>query len=141
MAGIVVTMAVAADRMVRIRIDDARIQRYLVSRLNDARSTFIRNMSLAETNPNAGRRRGEGWHFPSIPGGYPRTDTGRLANSVDFQIGEREGILFSDIEYAIFLATGTRNMAPRKMLEDALEEVMAARPETDMLANAVVIDD
>jgi len=126
MAGITVTLSTRRDRMVEPRIDERRIRNYIANRLNDARNTFIRHM-------NDGRPR------RSEPGEYPRTDSGRLSTSVDFEVGEREGRLYTDVEYAIFLATGTRRMASRRMLADALEEVMAERPGAEELARAFMV--
>jgi hypothetical protein len=120
-----ISLVADVDRVLSVRVDDAKITAYIGARLNDARNHFIRNMS------------GGG---PSLPGDFPKTDTGRLAASVDFDVGFREGSLFTDVEYARFLVTGTRHMAERKMLADALEEIMDARPATDELADIFVIE-
>ena len=120
-------------------IDDAVIGEWIEQRLNDARNTFIQHMSGGGGGQSY-RRGKQGHHQASAPGDYPATDSGRLANSVDYQVtGPREGKLFSDIEYAAYLTDGTSKIAPRKMLVDALDEVMAARPNTDELAQAVKI--
>lgn len=114
-------------------IDDARIAQWIENRLNDARNTFIRNVSRG-----AGGGRMYGSHKASAPGEYPVTDTGRLVNSVDYQMtGPREGKLISDIVYAAYLTSGTFKMAPRKMLVEALEEALDARPHEEELARAV----
>lgn len=121
------------------RIDDAVISAWIEGRLNDARNTFIVHMS----GGGGGRsyRRGKsGVHQASAPGDYPASDSGRLANSVDYQmVNPREGQLRSDIEYAAYLTDGTTRMASRKMLVDAMEEVLEARPMDDELAQAVSI--
>lgn len=126
MADVTVTIATTAAIALNPHIDDAVIAAYIESRLNDARNTFITSM-------------GSGPSY-SAPGQYPHQQSGRLAGSVDTQMsGEREGQLFSDLDYAAYLTDGTTHMAPRRMLGDAMDEVMAARPETDELAKAVVI--
>ena len=107
-------------------IDDQVIAAWIESRLNDGRNKFITSMGAGPGH--------------SSPGAYPNQQTGALAGSVDYQMtGAREGELFSDLNYAAYLTDGTSKMAPRKMLWDAFEEVMASRPETDELAQAVQI--
>ena len=107
-------------------IDEGLISEWIENRLNDGRTVFLRAMS-----------RGGG---PSSPGEYPVTDGGRLVGSVDYEMsGPLEGRLFSDVEYAAYLTMGTRKMAPRKMLEDALEEALAAAPHSEELANAITL--
>lgn len=114
-------------------IDDDIIAEWIEDRLNDGRNEFIKAMGRA----------GNG---PSKPGEYPKTDGGRLANSVDYQMnGTREGTLGSDVIYALYLTTGTSTkggkpkMAPRKMFVEALDDALKRRPETDQLAKAVTL--
>lgn len=123
MVEVVVKVTKEAVDELTVKIDDDVIEAWIDERLNDARNTFIGHM---------------GGGGPSSPGDYPKTDTGRLANSVDYQMTDaRSGVLYSDIEYAGYLTDGTKHMAPRLMLGDALDEVMGARPNTDELAKAV----
>jgi hypothetical protein len=122
------TLAIKIDAKVEglptLKIDEAAVHRWIGNRLNGARNRFIRAVSAGKPNP-------------SRPGEYPRTDTGRLVNSVHIQmIHWSEGSLRSDVEYAEYLTRGTRRMAPRKMLREALDEEIEARPETDELAKA-----
>jgi hypothetical protein len=113
-------------------IDDNEIAAWVEGRLNDARNTFIMNVSRG-----SGGGRTYGNHTASRPGGYPVTDTGRLVNSVDIQMhGPHSGALTSDVQYAAWLTDGTRYMAARKMLKDALEEAMDKRPASEALAKA-----
>jgi hypothetical protein len=114
----------------RAEIDEEIIAEWIEDRLNDGRNEFIKAMG----------RKGNG---PSAPGEYPKTDGGRLANSVDYQMeGTREGVLGSDVIYALYLTTGTtskngkQKMAPRKMFVEALDDALKRRPETDKLAKA-----
>lgn len=121
---------------VAAKINDAAIAEWIEERLNDARNLFVRQMGRG-----GGGGRTYGRHRASAPGEYPATDTGRLANATDYRMtGPREGVLGSDIEYATYLAFGTRKMAPRKMYVDALEEVMATRAGVDALVQAVEIE-
>jgi hypothetical protein len=124
LSDVVVTVAATAGTA-SAEIDDGVISAWIEGRLNDARNIFIQNVS-----------RGGG---PSVGGEYPVTDTGRLVNSVDFQMnGPREGQLDSDVSYAVFLTTGTTKMAKRKMLPEALEEAME-RGNADGLREAVKV--
>lgn len=108
-------------------IDDDIIAEWIEDRLNDGRNEFIRAMG----------RPGNG---PSAPGEYPKTDGGRLANSVDYQMtGTRMGTLGSDVIYALYLTTGTQKMAPRKMFVEALDDALKRRPENDKLAKAATL--
>lgn len=124
MGEITVTVTTKSDG-INAHIDDATITAWIEERLNDARNRFITSM-------------GSGGH--SAPGAYPNQQTGALASSVDSEMtGAREGHLFSDIEYAGYLAEGTSKMAKRKMLWEAMTETIDERPETDQLAEAVKI--
>lgn len=114
-------------------IDDDIIAEWVEDRLNDGRNEFIRAMG----------RPGNG---PSSPGEYPKTDGGRLASSVDYQMtGTRMGTLGSDVIYALYLTSGTttkrgtQKMAPRKMFIEALDDALKRRPENDKLAKAATL--
>jgi hypothetical protein len=121
-----VTVTSRVNPEVDPHIDDEIIAEWIEGRLNDGRNRFITSMGSGPRH--------------SAPGAYPNQQTGALAGSVNYQMtGPREGELFSDIEYAGYLAGGTDKMAKRKMLWEAFEESLAARPETDQLARAVVI--
>jgi len=122
MADITVTVRVELDNLFGVEIDEGIITSWIENRLNDARSYFISNAS----GPS-----------PSSPGAWPGADTGRLIGSIDYQASGREGELTSDVEYAGYLTTGTSKMAARKMLPDALDESLSARPELAELARAV----
>ena len=123
-----VSLKVKLDDLPHAVVSDDHVERWITNRLNDARNHFIRKVS-------------RGSNRRSLPGEYPATDGGRLVNSVSdpnaiVMVSKREGSLRSDLEYAEYLTTGTKKMAPRKMLGDALDEVIKARPETDELAKA-----
>jgi hypothetical protein len=122
MAGITVRITVDVDNLPKVEVDEGIITNWIENRLNDARNYFISNAS----GPS-----------PSAPGAWPGADTGRLIGSVDYQAGGREGELFSEVDYAGYLTTGTSKMAARKMLPDALDESLSARPELAELARAV----
>lgn len=125
--GNVVNIAFRLDGFAELphaEIDDDVIGEWIEDRLNDGRNEFITNMG----------RKG---NTRSAPGEYPKTDGGRLANSANAQMtGTREGVLGSDIEYALYLTTGTKFMAPRKMFVDALSDTLKKRPASEGLAKA-----
>src|SRR5262245_48947200 len=90
-------------------LDEAAITRWIEGRLNAARNVFIRNVSRGGGSGRIYRRGLTGFHRASAPGEYPATDHGRLVNSIDYRmISPTEGALFSEIDYAEFLTTGTR---------------------------------
>lgn len=121
-------------------VSDDAITAWIEARLNDARNLFIQRVSRGGGGGRTYRRGRGRYHRASAPGEYPATDTGRLVGSVNYQMyGPREGALFSDLEYARYLREGTANMAARRMLGDALTEVIESRPATDILARAARI--
>jgi len=127
-------------------ISDDQITSWIEARLNDARNLFVMRVQRGEGSGvyyKRGRGRGK---RRSAPGEYPVTeigtpDAGRLANSVATQMhGPREGSLFSDVQYARYLTEGTAHMEPRRMLHDALTEVLENRPATDRLVSAARLE-
>lgn len=50
---------------------------------------------------------------PSAPGDYPGVDTGALINSVQTERSGLKGRMYTNMEYAMYLEYGTRNMAAR----------------------------
>lgn len=121
----------------RASVEDDVISEWIEDRLNDGRNEFIMQMGRGG---GGGTGKGPKSHRPSAPGDYPRTDGGRLANSADYQMnGPREGTLGSDVEYALYLTTGTSKMAPRKMFTDALSDALKKRPAADRLAAAATL--
>src|SRR5262245_27888536 len=124
-----VTMSMKITNPPHPHVDDTEVQRWIEERLNDARNHFIRSVSRGG---GGGIKYGK--HRASAPGEYPATDSGRLVNSVDYQMDNpRQGRLHSDVKYAAYLTDGTRYMAPRKMLIEAVTEVLDARPKEDQL--------
>jgi hypothetical protein len=130
MVGISVT--IEFDDMPMPEVDEEAIGRWIEGRLNAARNLFIRNVSRGGGTGRTYRRGRRGVHQASAPGEYPVTDSGRLVNSIDYEMnGPLRGTLFSTVEYARFLrdgTTGIREMKPRKMLDEALEEALATGP-------------
>lgn len=139
MAGVHVT--IEFDALPEPEIDDEAITAWIESRLNDARNLFIRNVSRGHGGGRTYRRsRGRIVHKASAPDEYPATDGGRLVGSIAPQmLGPREGALYSNVEYARYLAEGTQHMAPRRMLADAIAEVIENQPRGDVLASAARI--
>lgn len=63
-------------------------------------------------------------HQASAPGEAPATDTGRLANSIEFdQVGPLTATVGSRLIYALYLEYGTSRMAPRPYFRPAVEAV------------------
>jgi HK97 gp10 family phage protein len=70
-----------------------------------------------------------GAHQASAPGEAPAIDMGNLFNAVD--VSFEDGGLTAyvgprDVEYAVYLEYGTRNMAPRPFMTPAAEKVRPA---------------
>jgi|GEM_PF-2045142 len=124
-----------------IEIDDDAIAAWIEGRLDDAHELFIRQMSRGRGGGRIYRRPGRTLHYASAPGEYPVTDSGgRLVGSVHPEMTDkREGQLWSDVQYAGYLTSGTERMEPRRMLEDVINDVLAQRPESDQLARCVRI--
>jgi hypothetical protein len=59
--------------------------------------------------------------YASKPGFPPNTDTGRLVQSIDFDIDmeNAEGRIYSNLEYAPHMEFGTENIAPRPFMAPA----------------------
>jgi len=132
-----ISITVDLDRLPTLEISDDVVTNWIEARLNDARNTFIQNVSRGGGGGRTYRRGRRGMHRASAPGEYPVTDSGRLVNSVNFVVhSAQEGVLYADVEYAKFLTEGTARMAARRMLADALTEVLESRPREDALARA-----
>lgn len=61
-------------------------------------------------------------HKASAPGEPPKTDTGRLVNSIRTNFYALRAEIGSDVKYSAFLETGTSKMQPRPWLESSLDE-------------------
>lgn len=55
-------------------------------------------------------------HYPSSPGEYPKSDTGRLVSSIEVVIDGLTAYVGSNLNYATFLENGTTNMEARPWL-------------------------
>lgn len=63
-------------------------------------------------------------HTASAPGQPPMSDTGRLANSIEFdKVGPLTATVGSALNYAPWLEYGTVNMAARPFMRPAVEKV------------------
>jgi hypothetical protein len=61
-------------------------------------------------------------HRASAPGEVPAFRTGRLSKSTDYRRRNHLHLVFGQqAEYAVFLANGTRKMAPRANLKQAMD--------------------
>lgn len=124
MAGIGISVSFDAEALaaITVEIDEDIISQWVQERLDDARNHFMQEAS----GPS-----------PSAPGAYPGLRTGQLVGSVSVEAAGRSGSISAGASYASYLAGGTRKMAKRKMLAEALDESLSARPQTDQLAKAV----
>lgn len=129
------------DELPEPSIDDDAISNWIEARLNEGRNLFVNKVNRGHGSGVRYRRRRRSEHQGSAPGDFPAGDTGALAASIGVEMeGPRSGRLFSDIEYARYLTEGTMHMALRKMLHDAMQEVLEQRPQTDQLANAAKLE-
>jgi len=122
MAGLSIGVEVDLAGMPTVEIDEGMLAQWLQERLDDARNHFITSAS----GPS-----------PSAPGAYPGLRSGALVGSISVEASGRSGSISAGVAYAGFLASGTRRMAKRKMLAEALDETLSARPAADQLAQAV----
>lgn len=136
-----VNLSFDLDDLPEPKVDDEAISTWIEARLNEARNLFVQRVSRGGGGGRVYRRGRHITHRASGPGEYPATDQGRLVNSIATQMhGPREGSIFSDLEYSRYLTEGTAHMSARRMLRDALLEVLENVPGTDRLANAAKIE-
>jgi HK97 gp10 family phage protein len=84
----------------------------------ETRNEAVRGIQRGPATGKIYRRRGV-THQTSAPGEYPASDTGRLANSVEFdvsQVGRTEAIVGTNLVYGRYLEFGTSRMAARPWL-------------------------
>jgi phage gpG-like protein len=60
----------------------------------------------------------------SSPGAWPNNRTGRLNKSIRFVATDHDVTIGTNMPYSLFLRTGTKRMARRKMSDNALKEGM-----------------
>ena len=72
-------------------------------------------------NTQAGTKRGNKTHFPSLPGFPPNTDTGNLVKQIRFEFtnGGFTGLVGTNVKYGANLEFGTSKMKPRPWLGPA----------------------
>jgi len=121
LAGISITLTVDISAVPMVEIDEGMLSQWLQERLDDARNHFISSCGAS----------------PSAPGDYPGVRTGQLIGSISVEAGDRLGSISAGAAYAGYLASGTRRMAKRKMLAEALDESLSANPQAEQLAQAV----
>jgi HK97 gp10 family phage protein len=86
----------------------------------DIRNTAVKGISQGERSGRIYRRRGI-THQASASGEYPKTDTGRLVNSIRTDFRYLEADIGSDVNYSQYLENGTRNMKPRPWLQPSFD--------------------
>jgi hypothetical protein len=124
-------------------IDEEVIDDWIESRLNDARTYFLKQLARGGGSGRVYPRGKKHKHLSSAPGEYPVGDSGGLGTSVDTQaLGNREGEISSELKYAEYLQDGTPKgqMKPRKMFIEALTESLSANPATADLEKAVTFE-
>lgn len=61
-------------------------------------------------------------HTASAPGQPPMSDSGNLANSIQYDLQGTTAFVGSNVQYAVYLEFGTRKMEARPFLFPSLEE-------------------
>lgn len=64
----------------------------------------------------------DGAGIASSPGEYPRSQTGRLRDSIEYQIRGDSLVIFAGAEYARYLEDGTSKMGARPFMRRGIEE-------------------
>lgn len=109
--------------------DDAVKRRLLEDTANLAHQKFRSGME-ASRGGRIYKRRGGRMHRASAPGAWPAVDTGRLKGSIRTEIKPGSMTIGTSAKsdkgapYSLYLRTGTKKMARRKMSDDALKEAM-----------------
>lgn len=86
--------------------------------------------------PGAGSHNLDRVHKASAPGQAPMTDTGRLANSIEFDVeGQLAATVSTLVEYAEWLEYGTSLMKPRPFFRPAVKRM---RPRFNKLLEAAI---
>jgi HK97 gp10 family phage protein len=96
---------------------DKAIKRFAM----DVRNTAVKGISQGARHGRLYRRR-RVTHQASAPYEYPKTDTGRLVNSIRTDFSYLTAEIGSDVNYSQYLETGTANMQPRPWLEPSYEK-------------------
>ncbi len=66
-------------------------------------------------------------HQASAPGEAPAMDTGNLVNSIQVEMtGPAAAVVYTNVEYALYLEFGTIDMEPRPFLQPAVDAVTEA---------------
>lgn len=86
----------------------------------DIRNTAVKGISQGTRHGKIYKRKNT-IHQASAPGEYPKTDKGRLVNSIRTDFRFLEADIGSDVNYSQYLETGTKNMRPRPWLQPSLE--------------------
>ena len=87
----------------------------------DAVKSIQRGTKSGRIYQRAGGSNLSATHQASAPGQAPATDTGALANSIQFTAKGLAGAVFSRLDYSFWLEYGTLGMAPRPFLAPAAE--------------------
>ena len=112
------------DNQLRQALDPREISQAVITEIRKGaagvQGDIVRSI---QNSPPTGKtyRRGNITHTASSAGNPPRTDTGRLVQSVRVEPRSDGADIVVATEYAVHLEYGTRNMAPRPFLGPAAE--------------------
>lgn len=119
-----------------IGIDPEESQKWIATTINTARNI----LNIGMRGPHNGRlyTRANGIvHQASQAGQWPAVDSGNLRINTRLRITEDEGEIGSNVDYAEYLATGTRKMGARKLYREALD--LAIEEHIDELGDVIFI--
>lgn len=112
------------------RFNEAELERLFTSPAGPVAKDLKRrgikvHRRVVQSLHQAGTGRQYGRHTASAPGQPPATDTGRLAASIreDLHVDSRGlvEVIGTDVDYALPLEVGTRDIAPRPFLRPGLK--------------------
>jgi hypothetical protein len=106
----------------KVTFDSRRLAREIKADLN-ARLATVGELVVSDLKQKLSTSNQGGAH-PSMPHEYPHAGTGRLRNATMYSVDTTNCSLDISIpvEYAQFLTTGTKHLAARKMIIDAVRE-------------------
>lgn len=98
--------------------DESRLRQYLHAVANEAKDVFKREHS-AKGKGRIYKRRGA-THQASAAGDFATKQSGALLSATEANSSKTEAVLGTNTHYALYLTTGTKKMAARKMFREAL---------------------
>lgn len=112
----------AALRALGDRVHD-EVSKVVIGTALEMQADVVQRINRPGTGRTYRKRNPTRVHTASAPGQPPATDTGRLANSIEFdKVSELTATVGSNLIYAKYLEYGTRRMAARPFFGPATEE-------------------